>query len=101
LRFGNKETRKTKFSETEREQRRKNYRVTGDVEEARSAAEAVEIATCVGVRVFTKFLDIPLQSPSPTFCNPSRNSLCSSSVHGTPAILKYRHPKNQSNYTYP
>lgn len=42
------------------------------------------LATWVGVRVLTKFLEIPLQSPFPTFCNPSKNSLCSSSVHGTP-----------------
>lgn len=42
------------------------------------------LATCVGVLVFTKFLEIPLQSPFPTFCRPNRNSLCSSSVHGTP-----------------
>ena len=42
------------------------------------------LATWVGVRVFTKFLEIPLQSPLPTFCNPKRNSLCSSSVQGTP-----------------
>lgn len=42
------------------------------------------LATWVGVRVLTYFLEIPLQSPFPTFCNPMRNSLCSSSVHGTP-----------------
>ena len=43
MRFGNKEIRKTKFSETKRGQRSKNYSVSGDVEEARSAAAAVEI----------------------------------------------------------
>lgn len=48
------------------------------------------LATWVGVRVFTKFLEIPLQSPFPTFCNPNKNSLCSSSVHGIPK------PNNQS-----
>lgn len=48
------------------------------------------LATWVGVRVFTKFLEIPLQSPFPTFCNPNKKSLCSSSVHGTPK------KKNQS-----
>jgi hypothetical protein len=42
------------------------------------------LATCVGVLVCTKFLDIPLQSPFPNFWRPSKNNLCSSSVHGTP-----------------
>lgn len=44
------------------------------------------LATCVGVLVLTKFLEIPLQSPFPTFFKPTRNSLCSSSVHGTPLL---------------
>lgn len=42
------------------------------------------LATCVGVLVCTKFLEIPLQSPFPNFWRPSKNNLCSSSVHGTP-----------------
>jgi len=41
-------------------------------------------ATCVGVRDTTKFLEMFRQSPLPCFCKPSRNSRCSSSVHGTP-----------------
>lgn len=51
------------------------------------------LATCVGVRVLTKFLEIPLQSPFPTFCNPKRNSLCSSSVHGTPRLRSRTQPE--------
>lgn len=55
------------------------------------------LATCVGVRVFTKFLEIPFQSPFPTFWSPNKNSLCSSSVHGTPInqtpMIKSNHPK--------
>jgi len=46
------------------------------------------LATWVGVRVCTKFREIPLQSPFPSFCNPSRNKRCSSSVHGTPATIR-------------
>lgn len=46
------------------------------------------LATWVGVRVLTKFLEIPLQSPFPTLFNPTRNSRCSSSVHGTPIQIK-------------
>lgn len=42
------------------------------------------LATCVGDFVTTKFLEIPLQSPFPSFSNPIRNIRCSSSVHGTP-----------------
>lgn len=52
------------------------------------------LATCVGVRVLTKFLEIPFQSPFPAFSNPNRNSLCSSSVHGTPVYI------NKSIYPY-
>lgn len=47
------------------------------------------LATWVGVRVLTKFLDIPLQSPFPTLCNPTRNCRCSSSVHGTPLFRSW------------
>ena len=43
------------------------------------------LATCVGVLVFTKFREIPRQSPFPSFWSPIKNVLCSSSVHGTPA----------------
>lgn len=42
------------------------------------------LATWVGVLVVTKFFDIPLQSPLPSFFNPARKILCSSSVHGFP-----------------
>lgn len=41
------------------------------------------LATCVGVLVGTKFLEMPLQSPLPSLCNPAKKVLCSSSVHGT------------------
>ena len=44
-------------------------------------------ATCVGVLLTTKFLDIDLQSPLPYFSKPSKNSRCSSSVHGIPFFL--------------
>lgn len=56
------------------------------------------LATWVGVRVFTKFLDIPLQSPLPTLCSPVRNNLCSSSVHGVPEIkIQESRTKNQES----
>lgn len=48
------------------------------------------LATWVGVRVLTKFLEIPLQSPFPTLFNPTRNSRCSSSVHGTPLFRSWQ-----------
>jgi hypothetical protein len=41
-------------------------------------------ATCVGVLVVTKCREIPRQSPFPSFCNPIKKFLCSSSVHATP-----------------
>lgn len=47
------------------------------------------LATCVGVLVCTKFREMPLQSPFPSFCNPTRNKRCSSSVHGTPALAQH------------
>ena len=56
------------------------------------------LATWVGVRVFTKFLEIPLQSPLPTLCSPVRNNLCSSSVHGVPEIkIQESRIKNQES----
>ena len=45
------------------------------------------LATWVGVFVGTKFLEIPLQSPLPSFSRPTRNIWCSFSVHGMPEIL--------------
>ena len=39
---------------------------------------------CVGVREITKLREMLRQSPLPYFCRPSRNSRCSSSVHGMP-----------------
>lgn len=61
------------------------------------------LATWVGVRVFTKFLEIPLQSPFPTFCKPNKNSLCSSSVHGTPLLRSWLLPEawTTSSEAYP
>lgn len=56
------------------------------------------LATCVGVRVFTKLREIPLQSPFPTFCNPKRNNLCSSSVHGTPNTNKINPTSSEINF---
>ncbi|CAA6669803.1 unnamed protein product [Spirodela intermedia] len=50
------------------------------------------LATCVGVLVSTNFLDIPRQSPFPSFSRPSRNVRCSSSVHGTPARRNWINP---------
>lgn len=47
------------------------------------------LATWVGVLVITKFLEIPLQSPFPSFSNPAKNVRCSSSVHGTPRFLSW------------
>lgn len=47
------------------------------------------LATWVGVLVVTKFLEIPLQSPFPSFSSPARNVLCSSSVHATPFFLSW------------
>jgi hypothetical protein len=38
----------------------------------------------VGVREMTKLREMLRQSPLPYFCRPSRNSRCSSSVHGMP-----------------
>eukprot|EP00951_Prasinocladus_malaysianus_P032030 scaffold309949_cov32-Prasinocladus_malaysianus.AAC.1 len=43
-------------------------------------------ATCVGVLVWTKCQLMPRQSPLPSFCRPSRNRRCSSSVHGIPFL---------------
>lgn len=45
------------------------------------------LATCVGVLVVTKFLEMPRQSPFPSFCKPTKNIRCSSSVQGTPFFL--------------
>lgn len=42
------------------------------------------LATWVGVLETTKLREIPRQSPLPSFCNPSKNLRCSSSVQGTP-----------------
>jgi len=46
-------------------------------------------ATCVGVLVCTKCLDIPRQSPLPNEFKPIRNDLCSSSVQETPDDEKW------------
>eukprot|EP00963_Diacronema_lutheri_P011338 scaffold1368_cov333-Pavlova_lutheri.AAC.33 len=48
-------------------------------------------ATCVGVRVGTKYLETPLQFPFPSFFRPTRNAKCSDSVHGTPVDSRERH----------
>ena len=42
------------------------------------------LATWAGDLVITKLLEIPFQSPLPSFFNPIKNSLCSSSVHRLP-----------------
>ena len=42
------------------------------------------LATWAGDLVITKLLETPFQSPLPSFFNPIRNSLCSSSVHRLP-----------------
>jgi len=45
------------------------------------------LATCVGVRVGTKYLLTARQLPFPSLSSPSRNCRCSCSVHGTPLCL--------------
>lgn len=45
------------------------------------------LATWVGVLLVTYFLEIPLQSPFPSFSSPTRNARCSSSVHATPTYI--------------
>ncbi|GJN15371.1 hypothetical protein PR202_gb02279 [Eleusine coracana subsp. coracana] len=42
------------------------------------------LATWVGVLVVTNPLEMPRQSPLPSFSSPAKNSLCSSSLQGTP-----------------
>lgn len=58
------------------------------------------LATWVGVLVVTNVLDIPLQSPFPSFSSPTRNVLCSSSVQGTPFFLSWQGPIRPSD-AYP
>ena len=54
-------------------------------------------ATCVGVLVVTKCLEMPRQSPFPSFCNPIKKFLCSSSVHATPTSRqKHTHRVSRS-----
>lgn len=55
------------------------------------------LATWVGVLVVTKLLEMPLQSPFPSFSSPIRNVLCSSSVHGTPFFLAWTGPRRTSD----
>jgi hypothetical protein len=43
------------------------------------------LATCVGVREGTKYLEMPLQLPLPSFLRPCKKSKCSVSVQGAPA----------------
>lgn len=37
--------------------------------------------------MLTNFLEMPLQSPFPSFSSPIKNFLCSSSVHATPIYM--------------
>lgn len=46
-------------------------------------------ATCVGVRVVTKCLAMPRQSPRPRRSRPRRKRRCSSSVHATPFLRSF------------
>lgn len=58
------------------------------------------LATWVGVLVVTKFLEIPLQSPFPSFSSPARNVLCSSSVHGIPSWERWNRSEIKLDYNH-